>query len=361
MTLSATAEPQVKDPARKLKTHTLIVTSLGYFIVILDATAKNVALPQIGADLHAGISSLQWIIDSYLVAFAAFLLTAGALSDRFGARRVFSAGLAVFGAGSALSAVGVAPGLIVGFQALAGLGAALVTPASLALLASTFTDPAERGKALGIWATVAGAGTALGPLVGGALVDVAGWQSVFLVNVPIALAGIIMVRQWLPEAARNPSRSADVSGQVAGIVTLVALSYGVVNAGNHGWGSLGTLGALAAAVVAGCAFVAIELRVSAPMLPLGLLRSTRLSSSVLAGGTINFGTFGLFFLLTLYFQEHKRLSPLLTGLAELPMSSVCVFVPLYAGRLVARIGPRVPLAGGLALAGIGALGLRRPE
>lgn len=352
-TLDATGEAGTRTA--RLKSRTLVVTSLGYFIVILDTTAKNVALPRIGQDLHVGVSGLQWVVDGYLLVFASLLLTAGALSDRYGARRLFATGLSIFGVASVLSALARTPGELVAAQLLAGVGGALATPSSLALLSTTFTEPKERGRAFGLWATVAGAGTATGPLIGGTLVTLLGWQSVFLVNIPIVAAGLLMLRRWLPRSRQNPDRALDLPGQLAGIVALASLTYGVITAGEGGWSARPVLAAFAAAAVAGALFIAIELRVAAPMFPLRLLRSRRLSSSVFAGASINFGTYSQMFLLAMYFQTARGYGALQTGVAELPMTALCVLLPSVAGRAVGRYGPRRPLVFGLTACGAGAL------
>lgn len=341
----------------RLKPRTLFITSLGYFIAILDTTAKNVALPQIGHDLHASVSGLQWVIDGYLLVFASLLLTAGALSDRFGARRLFTTGMAVFGAASLLSAVAQNQGELISAQLLAGMGAALLTPASLALLATTYTDPKERGRAIGVWAAVAGAGMCGGPLIGGALVTLADWRAVFLVNLPIAAAGVILPRLWLGESRRNPERALDVPGQLAAVLFLASLSYGLIEGGSQGWSAGPVVGALVLAAVALAGFVLVESLVKAPMVPLRLFRHVRFSASVFAGSTINFGTYSQMFLLALYFQAARGYGALLTGVAELPMTLLCVALPTAAGRTVARFGPRLPLSLGLFACGIGALAL----
>jgi DHA2 family methylenomycin A resistance protein-like MFS transporter len=343
-------------PARdRLKGHTLLLTSFGYLIVILDTTAKNVALPSIGHDLHTGVSTLQWVVDGYLLVFASLLLTGGALSDRYGARRLFAIGLTIFGIGSVLSAVAQSPGQLVAAQLVAGAGGALATPSSLALLSVTFTEPKERGRAFGLWATVAGAGTASGPLIGGLLVTLFGWRSVFLINIPIVLVSLLLMRRWLPASQPNPARALDLRGQAGGIIALAALTYGIITAGKDGWTSGPALIALLIALVVGAAFVIFELRIKTPMLPLRLLRSPRLSSSVFAGSAINFGTYSQMFLLALYFQTARGYGALLTGVAELPMTVLCVLLPSLAGRAVGRYGPRRALALGLTACGAGAL------
>ena len=343
--------------ASRLKHRTLFITALGYFIAILDTTAKNVALPQIGRDLHASVSGLQWVIDGYLLVFASLLLTAGALSDRYGGRRLFTLGMSVFGVASLLSALAQNQAELISAQLLAGMGAALLTPASLALLAVTFTDLKERGRAIGVWAAVAGAGMCGGPLIGGALVTLAGWRAVFLVNIPIAAAGVILPRLWLGESRRNPSRALDVPGQLTAVLFLSALSYGLIEGGSQGWSAAPVVGALVLAAAALAGFVLTESLVAAPMVPLRLFRHSRFSASVFAGSTINFGTYSQMFLLALYFQAARGYGALLTGVAELPMTLLCVALPVPAGRAVARFGPRLPLSLGLFGCGIGALAL----
>ncbi|MFG1638807.1 MFS transporter [Amycolatopsis sp. NPDC049252] len=312
----------------------LIGLSLGYFLVMLDTTIVTVALPALSADL----ASQQWISNGYTLTFAAFLLTAGAWSDRFGARKVFFTGLISFAVLSLVSALSVSAPMLIALRALLGVAGALLVPSSLSLIAVAHPEPASRAKAMGVWAALSGTGLVAGPLLGGVLTEAFGWRAIFLVNVPVALLALALSSAASPTPPK-PGRI-DWTGQVSAIVALSTLSYALVE---HAWWVL-LVSALSAVV-----FVASQRRPDA-MLPRRLV-----SRNLLAGAIVNFGLSGVLFVLSLYFQETRGYSPSATGLAFLPLTIPTAFNPIFTGRLVARIGPRVPAVSGFLLMAAGTL------
>jgi DHA2 family methylenomycin A resistance protein-like MFS transporter len=336
---------------------TLAATSLGYAVVQLDVSVVNVAIKPIGAALGSGVSSLQWVVGAYTIAFAALILSAGALGDRIGAKRVFVSGFAVFTGASA--ACGLAPdlGWLIAARALQGVGAAVLVPCSLTLLGHSFPDPAGRARAVGLWAAGASAALSAGPLVGGVLTATLGWRAIFFINAPIGLVGIGLTLRWASETSRSPDRGVDVWGQLAAIVGLTALAAATIEGGSHGFARLAVLGGYGVAAGAGAAFLAIEHRRARPMLPLGLFRSGTFSAATAIGLLINIAFYGLIFLFSLFFQRAQHLSALRTGLAFAPMTTAVMAANVLSGRLTGALGPRRVIALGALLmaAGVAAL------
>jgi DHA2 family methylenomycin A resistance protein-like MFS transporter len=297
-----------------------------------------------------GITGLQWVIDGYTLAFAALLLSAGALADRFGARQAFGAGLALFVA--AAVACGLAPdlGVLVAARFAQGAGAAMLMPSSLALIREAYHDPAERARAIAIWSLGAAVASGAGPVVGGFLTLVS-WRTIFLVNLPVgAVALYILLR-----VARSPRRPApfDWVGQAAAVVGMGGLVYGLIEGGAHGFAAPNVVAALAVAIAAIVAFFVAQLRGAHPMVPLGLFRSRPVAVVVAGGFAFTAGFYGLVFLLSLYFQQVRGLSPAETGLAFVPMTALTGILTLVAPRVAARFGPRVPMAAGQLLQAAG--------
>lgn len=341
--------PRQSDPgpARDRSTRLLLFgLSLGYFMVLLDTTVVTVALPAIGHGLSGGLTSLQWVSNGYTLTFAALLLTAGVVSDRIGGRRAFLIGLWTFALISGLSAAATSTALLIALRALLGMAGAMLLPTSLALVARTFAEPAARARALGAWASISGAALAGGPVVGGLLTDTLGWRSIFLVNLPVALTSIVIVTRHAPETVRVTGVGIDVTGQVAAIAALAGLTYGLIQGGAVGWTAPPVLGALTVCVAAGVLFVLAERRPGgsrrAPMLPLPMFGNRAFSAGLLSGLLVNVGLSGVLFVLSLSFQQVRGYSALATGVAFLPLTLPTVFNPVFTGRLVARIGPRVP-------------------
>lgn len=275
---------------------TLLATSVGFFMVILATTAINVALGSIRADFGVGVSGLQWVVNGYTLVFAGLLLTAGKLGDRFGPKRIFLAGFATFAGASVLCAL--APGLaaLVACQALAGLGAALLVPSSLALISRAYSDPADRAGAVGVWAAAGGAAIAAGPLAGGLLVDASGWRTIFLINVIAGVMGLLIAVRYVdPTGPSTEGSGLDPAGQVLGISALVALAFALIEGGSRGWGSPLILGAFGTFVLAALVFVVVEGRMRSPMLPLSLFGSPTFSAAASVGMLLNFAYYGQVF------------------------------------------------------------------
>ena len=335
---------------------TLTTLSLAFFMVILDTTIVNVALPTIERSLGATVTGLQWVVDGFTLVFAALLLSAGALGDRWGSRRVFIWGLMIFTAGSGLAAGSPVITWLVGARLVQGLGAAMVLPASLALIAVGFPDPQHRARALGVWAAVAGIATALGPVVGGLLIAVAGWRAIFLVNLPIGVLGLLLARRSLTETPRH-ARPIDLPGQITATVGLVLVTLALVNAGSDGWASPQVIGTGLLGLGFGALFLVVERRTRVPILPAPLFARPTFSAANLVGGILNFGIYGQVFVLSLYFQHQRGLSALTTGLALLPFASMTMIGPVFVGRLVARVGPWRPMVLGQLLMAVGTIAL----
>ena len=335
----------------------LIAVALGYFMVILDATAVNLALPAISRDLGGGVTGLQWVVDGYTLAFAALLLSAGVTGDRFGPRRVFLAGLALFTAASAGCALAPGIGVLVGIRLVQGVGAALLVPTSLALLQASYPDRAMRARAVGLWGGVGGLAAASGPVLGGALTTLASWRLVFAINVPVGLFAWWLTRRRVATPAGARDRRGDPAGQLTAIVALTALTGGLIEAGPHGWASWPVLGGLVVAVLAAAAFVAVQRRVRSPMLPLPLLRRPTLSAGSVVGLLINLGFYGQLFGYSLYLQQVRGYSPLIAGLALLPEACAVPVAAVLSGRITSHGGPRRTMVAGLSLGSAGLFAL----
>jgi MFS transporter, DHA2 family, methylenomycin A resistance protein len=336
---------------------TLLAMSLGFAVVQLDVSVVNVAVRPIGQALGGDVAVLQWIVSAYTIAFAAFILSAGALGDRIGARRVFVAGFALFTAASA--ACGLAPGVgvLVAARAVQELGAAVLVPCSLILLNHAFPAPAARARAVGLWAAGASVALSGGPLVGGVLIAALGWRAIFFINVPIGLAGIWLTLRHAEETPRAERRGLDLPGQVTAVIALAALAAATIEGGRAGWTAPGVLAGYGVAVAALAAFLVIEARGARPMLPLGLFRSRTFSAAAAMGLLLNIAVYGLLFVLSLFFQEAQGRSALGAGLAFAPMTGVVMGANVGAGALAARFGVRKVIAAGAALAAAGCAGL----
>lgn len=302
---------------------------------------------------------LQWIVDAYVLLVAMLLLSGGVFADRFGRKRVYLTGVAVFTAASVLCSLAPSIGWLVAGRVLQGIGAAALSPASLALLAAAYSVPQERIKAIGLWAGFSGIGLAAGPVAGGVLTEAFGWPAIFLVNLPIGVVLLLVGLRSLEEA-RNPSAPAiDVPGTVLSVLGVGVLTYGLIEGGARGWTSPVILGSFTAAVILLAAFVAVEARRAAPMLPLRLFRERLFTVSNTAMVVVGFALMGSSFFFSQYFVYVEGSSILRAGLQTLPTSLAMVIVSPYAGRLAARYGFRIVVTTGLALAGLGLLALGR--
>ncbi|RVU14836.1 MFS transporter [Streptomyces antnestii] len=345
----------------------LIALSLGYFLVMLDVTVVNVAIPAIRTSFGTGATALQWIVDGYSTLFAGLLLLGGALADRIGHRRTFLAGLGVFALASLACALAGSPAVLIAGRMAQGAGAALLVPASFGLLQATYADRAARARAVAVWGAVASVAFGAGPVVGGLLVSGSGWRAVFWLNLPVAVLAVALTLRHLPPATRSRRQAskADPLGQLLGVIGLVALAGGLNEAGARGWTSPLVLSAFVLGIAALAALAAVERTLEAriraggrraPLLPPSLFRAPSFTSTAAVGLLISLGYYGMLFLTTLYFQQERGFSALATGLALLP--SVCmglIAAPLFS-RITARTGPYPPMVAGLALGTLGFLG-----
>ena len=329
----------------------LVVTA--QFMVILDVAIVNVALPSIKADLHFSQESLQWVVTAYAILFGGALLLGGRLSDLLGRRRLFVAGLALFATSSLLCGLAWSEASLIGFRALQGLGGALLAPAALSILMTTFTEGRERNIALGVWGAASGSGGAAGVLLGGILTSYVHWSWVFFINVPVA-AAVIGLTPWVLHESRAETthRHFDLAGAASITAGLMLLVYAMTRAAQDGWGSSSTIELLAVAAFLVAAFVVIELRSRAPLLPMRLFRLRTLTAANAAGLVIAAVTFSMFFLLTLYMQQVLHYSPVQTGLAFVATTLTVVVFSNVAQTLVTRLGARPVLSLGLLLAAV---------
>jgi len=331
--------------------------SLGYGVVQLDVTIVNTALDTIGRSLGGGVAGLQWVVSTYTIAFAALILTAGALGDRIGARRVFMGGFSIFTAASLGCAMAPNAAVLIAARAAQGLGAALLVPNSLALLSHAYPDDRERGRAVGTWAAGASLALTAGPLVGGGLIALSGWRAIFLVNLPIGLAGLWLTWRYAGETTRSPQRELDLPGQALAIASLGAIAAALIEGGHAGWRNPWVIAGFVAAVLFGVLFVLQERRTAQPMLPLPLFRKRMFALTSLVGLLVNVAFYGLIFVFSLYFQQINHWSPLATGLAFVPMMGAVLPVNLIAPRLAERLGAPAVIATGAAIAATGCLAL----
>lgn len=335
----------------------LVATSLGFGVVQLDVSAVNVALRPVAAGLDAGVAGLQWVVNGYTLGFAALILSAGALGDRIGAKRMFIAGFAVFTAASA--ACGFAPtlGALIAARAVQGVGAAVLVPCSLTLLNHAYPGATERGRAVGIWAACASVALSAGPMIGGLLTDALSWRAIFFINAPLGVLGIALTARYAAETPRASGRGVDLPGQALAILTLLSVAAATISGGQTGFTAPPVLAGYAVAALAAAAFVRVEARSREPMLPLRLFRSRTFAAMSATGLLINIAFYGLIFLLSLYFQDIRHYSILSTGAAFAPTTAAVFAGNLLAGRLVRTAGSRTVLAGSAALIAASLAGL----
>lgn len=332
---------------------TLLLCSAGFFLITLDILIVNVALTSLGRELGGSTSGLQWVIDGYTLLFAALLLLAGNLSDRLGAKRAFGAGITVFLLASLACAAAPSIGVLIAARALQGAGAAVMLPASMALIREAFPDGRRRAHALGIWAVGGAVAGAVGPVLGGALTTLS-WRLVFGINLPVCVLMLILLRT----VARSPARPSpfDWAGQIASIVALSALVFGLIEGGSLGFGTPLVIGSLILAVLSIAAFLLIQARGTHPMMPLDLFRSSGMRISLAVGFAFMVCNFGTVFVLSLFLQQYLGLSPLLAGLVFLPSAALSIVGNLLSGSLANRFSPRVPIVFGLLTMIVGLVG-----
>jgi EmrB/QacA subfamily drug resistance transporter len=349
----------VSAPTPRAKNLALVLPAMTQFVIVIDASIVNVALPSIGAHLHFSRDDLTWVVNAYTLTFGGFLLLGGRMADLLGRRRMFMLGLVVFSLASLAGGLAQSETWLIAARAVQGLGAAIVSPAALSIITTTFADGAERNRALGIWGAVAGAGGAAGVLLGGILTSGLSWRWVLFVNVPIGLVAAALAPRTLGESRRDigshPPHSFDIPGAVAVTGGLALLVYAVVDAVNVGWGATRTIVCLAAAGVLLIAFVAIELRQRDPLMPFSIFRLRTLRGANIVGLLIGMSLFSMFFFISLYLQDVMDYSPIKTGLAYLPLAVGIIIAAGVASQLVTRVGCKPPLIAGILLVAGGLL------
>jgi EmrB/QacA subfamily drug resistance transporter len=338
----------------------LVLICFAQFMVVLDATVVNVALPSIQKDLGLSEANLQWIINAYTLVFGGFLLLGGRAGDLLGRKRLFLAGLVVFTSASLLDGLAVNSGMLIGSRALQGLGAAFISPAALAIITTTFEEGADRAKALGVWAAIAIGGSAVGLVLGGALTQELSWPWIFFINVPVGIAVFIFSLRLVPESKDEAAhRSFDVAGAVTVTGGLMSLVYGIVQAQKDGWGSAQTIGTFIVSVALLVAFVVIEQRAAAPLVRLSIFRTRSLTTANIAMFLVGSGLFAMFFFNSLYIQRVLGYGPLKAGLAFLPFTAGILVSAGFASTFSPRLGVRPIAIGGMVISAIGLLLLTR--
>ena len=351
--MSTSTSPTGPDP---LRWKALVVLAVAQFMVVLDASIVNVALPSIQRDLDFTDESLQWVVNAYTLAFGGFLLLGGRAADLFGRRRVFMLGLGLFSVASLVGGFATTSEWLILARGVQGLGAAIVAPAALSIVTTTFTEGAERNKALGIWGALAGAGGAVGVLLGGMLTEWAGWEWVLFVNVPIGVAAAVVAPRFVRESHGHEKTSMDIAGATLVTAGLVVLVYALVDAESAGWGSTQTIGLIALSLVLLLAFLWVEGKlVKHPVMPLGIFRNRNVASADSVALLVGASLFSMFFFISLYLQQVLGFSALDAGLAYLPLAFTIIVSAGMASQLVTRVGPKPILVLGLVLTAIGLL------
>ncbi len=351
MSSSTLQKTTTGELSRRRRFLVLAICCASMIVVVMDISIVNVALPAIRANLHASVSGLQWTVDAYTLVLASFLVLAGSTADRVGRRRIFQVGLTVFGLGSLLCALAPGIGWLIAARALQAVGGTMLNPVAMAIVANTFTDPAERARAIGVFGSVTGLSLALGPILGGALVDGFGWHSIFWINVPIVAAAIVCTALFVPESRAARARRFDPVGQTLMILMLGSVVYAIIESRWLGWTSPVILVLLAVAVLSVLGIVGYEPRRADPLLELRLFRSVPFSSAILMALCALFGFSAFLFVTTQYLQDVRDMSALTAGLCLLPVGVLVVVLSPFTGRLVGARGPRAPLVvAGAALA-----------
>jgi EmrB/QacA subfamily drug resistance transporter len=342
--------PQIAAVTRKRRRLILAICCMSLLIVGLDNTIVNVALPSIGRELHTGVTGLQWTVDAYTLVLASLLMLSGSMGDRLGRRRVFQTGLVLFTLGSLLCSAAPSIGWLIFFRMLQAIGGSMLNPVAMSIIRNVFTDARERAQAIGFWGATVGISLALGPVVGGALVQSAGWRSIFWINIPVGVVAVVLTILFVPESRAPRPRRVDPVGELLVIVLLASLTYGIIEAPSAGWLSAQSLGTFALAAAALVGLLGYERRRREPLLELRFFRSIPFSGAS-AIAVCSFAALGGFlFLNTLYLQEVRGLSALAAGLYTLPIAAMTLIFSPLSGRLVGLRGPRIGLlVGGLGI------------
>jgi EmrB/QacA subfamily drug resistance transporter len=327
---------------------TLFAVAFGLFMIMLDNTVVNVALPSIREDLGISISELEWVVNGYALTFGVLLLSGGKLADMLGRRRIFIVGLVIFTASSFFCGFANSAGVLIGARVVQGVGAALMNPATLSIITATF-PPRQRGTAIGIWAGVSAMALAIGPLVGGAITEHISWSWVFYINVPIGILGIFAARVFIDESKDTTEQRLDPLGLVTSAVALFSLTYGLIESNDRGWSDPVVLGLFGIAALFFVAFYLVESRQRLPMLDLNLFRNRSFTSANIVMLLIGLAMFGTFFFVSLFVQNVLRYSPMQAGATFLPMTMMIIFVAPVAGKLADKLGPRALMVPGLTL------------
>lgn len=339
---------------KKNKQMPLIALCLGFFMVIIDVTIVNVALPNMAKNLGGGVSWLQWVVDGYTLTFACLLLSAGSLGDRVGAKSAYLSGLILFVLTSLACGLATNFLLLTIFRLLQGIAAALLVPTSVALINAAYENKIERARAIGVWASVGGLAAASGPVLGAVLTSWFGWRGVFFVNIPIGLIGLLLTTKYvINPVSAGFKHGFDFPGQVTGIISIAALAFSLIEAGRLGWSSETVIGGLLLFIATFIIFLVIEHRTKSPMFPLTFFRSKTFSVSMAVGMILNIGFYGQLFLLPLYFQQLREYSVLMTGLAILPQTGLSALASYFGGRVASVSGPKLPMVVGLAVGAAG--------
>ena len=322
----------------------LAICCLSLFIVTLDATVTNVALPTIGRELHAGVTSLQWTLDAYTLTLASLLVLAGSSADRLGRKRVFRIGLVVFGLGSLACSAAPTDGFLIAARVLQALGGTMLNPVSLSIITNAFQEKKARAGALGVWGAISGVSLGFGPLVGGLLVETVGWRAIFWVNVPIVIAALVLTTLFVPESRAVKARRVDPPGQVLVVLALAGSVFGIIEGPELGWTSPAALGAFGIAAIAVAVFVPVELHRNDPLINPRFFRSIPFSGAVIAA-VLAFGSWAAFlFSNTLYLQDVRGFAPIATGLLFMPAGIAILISSPISGRLVGARGTRLPMS-----------------
>ncbi|MDD5093512.1 MAG: MFS transporter [Dehalococcoidia bacterium] len=337
----------------------LAFLSFSLLIISIDNTVLNVALPTIAEDLGASASGLQWIVDAYVLVFAALLLTTGAFGDRFGRKRALQIGLGIFGIGSLAAALSTSTGMLIGCRAFCGFGGATIMPATLSIISATFRDPQERAKAIAIWAGVFGLGMGVGPVIAGSLLEHFSWSSVFYINLPVVAIGLIGGYFFIEDSRDERAPRTDIPGVLLSITGLFALVYGIIKAGEESWTADSVIWSLCIAAILIVAFVWWERRTSNPMIPMDLFRNMSFTGANIALTLVMFSMFGSMFFMSQFFQSVQGCSPLSAGLRVLPMAPIQMIVAVNSARVAQKVGTKLTVGLGIMGAAIGLFYLSR--